>query len=56
MIHQDIYELVHYGTSHNLVDPVDRVYVTNKLLELFGLDGCEDILFAEKEMRPYCKG
>lgn len=52
MIHQDIYELVHYGTSHKLVDPADRVYVTNKLLELFGLDDCGEVSFAGDETRP----
>ena len=52
MIYQDIYELVHYGTSHNLVDPADRIYVTNKLLELFGLCDNEDVCFAGKETRP----
>ena len=52
MIHQDICELVHYGIGHNLVDSADRVYVTNRLLELFGLDAYEEVALSEKEVRP----
>lgn len=52
MIYQDIYELVHYGTSHNLVNSIDRVYVTNKLLELFELQGYEEVYFEGTPTRP----
>lgn len=38
MIHELINELVSYGCAHGLVEDADRIYVTNRLLELFGLD------------------
>ena len=37
-IEQLIARLVKYGEVTGLVDSVDRIYVTNRLLELFGLD------------------
>lgn len=37
MINRLINELVEYGIQKELVDTADRVYVTNRLLELFGL-------------------
>ena len=52
MINQDIYELIHYGTSHNLIEPADKVYVTNKILELFGLDNYGEVHFSGTEVRP----
>ena len=36
MINRLINELVQYGVRTKLVDNEDRVYVTNRLLELFG--------------------
>ena len=36
MINRLINELVQYGISNHLVEEDDRVYVTNRLLELFG--------------------
>lgn len=42
MIKKDICELVAYGMHHQLVDPIDKVYVTNQLLSLFQLDGYEE--------------
>jgi len=38
MINTYITELVNYAISNGLVDELDRVYTTNKLIELFGLD------------------
>lgn len=37
MINKLINELMEYGIESHLVDPADKVYVTNSLLELFGL-------------------
>ncbi len=37
-IEELIARLVKYGTVTELVDPSDRIYVTNRLLELFGSD------------------
>lgn len=41
MIYKLIDELVCYGVQNQLVDPVDEVYVKNRLLELFELDAYE---------------
>ena len=38
MINTYITELVNYGISKGLIDELDRVYVTNRLIEFFGLD------------------
>lgn len=38
MINTYITELVNYGISKGLVDELDRVYVTNRLIGFFGLD------------------
>lgn len=38
MINTYITELVNYGISEGLVDELDRVYVTNRLIGFFGLD------------------
>jgi len=38
MINTYITELVNYGISKGLIDDLDRVYVTNRLIEFFGLD------------------
>ena len=38
MINTYITELVNYGITNGLIDELDRVYTTNKLIELFGLD------------------
>ena len=37
MINKLINELVKYGMDSHLVEEDDKVYVTNRLLELFGL-------------------
>ncbi len=37
MINEYINELVAYGLNQGLVDPEDKVYVTNRLMELFQL-------------------
>ena len=38
MINTYITELVNYGLSKGLIDDLDRVYVTNRLIGFFGLD------------------
>ena len=38
MINTYITELVNYGISKGLIDDLDRVYVTNRLIGFFGLD------------------
>ena len=45
MIEQDIRKLVAYGLMTGLMEEEDKIYTTNRLLELFGLDeltGAED--------------
>ena len=37
MIHNLIHELVEYGMRSGLIDAADKIYVTNRLLELFRL-------------------
>lgn len=51
MIDRLIDELVCYGRSHELIDAADEIYVKNRLLELFGLDGYEASGFSG-EARP----
>ena len=38
MIQKSIAKLVQYGLNTGLIEPEDRIYTTNRLLELFGLD------------------
>ena len=45
MIQENILELVKYGLSTGLVDPEDKVYTINRLLELFQVDEIEDAVF-----------
>ena len=42
MIQERILELVEYGLVTGLVEPEDKGYTINRLLELFGLDELED--------------
>lgn len=41
-ISQNINRLLAYGVNNNLIDEADIIYTTNKLLELFKLDGLEE--------------
>lgn len=50
MIQQYISELIQYGRNHNLIEPADKTYVTNRLLEMFDLYDYEEVI-VEKE-RP----
>lgn len=42
MINQLILELVNYGIEKELVDPEDKIYVTNSLIDLFELNDYEE--------------
>ena len=52
MIQENILELVKYGLSTGLVDPEDKVYTINRLLELFQVDEIEDAVFEKVESLP----
>lgn len=49
MIQERILELVKYGLTTGLVNPEDKVYTINRLLELFAVDDIEDETFAKVE-------
>ena len=38
MITENIATLVNYGIAAGLIDETDKIYTTNRLLELFGLE------------------
>lgn len=42
MIQESIKKIVEYGLLTGLIEEEDRIYTTNRLLELFGLDELED--------------
>ena len=42
MIQKNIRKLVQYGLNTGLIEPEDKIYTTNRLLELFRLDELED--------------
>ena len=42
MIQKNIRQLVQYGLQTGLIAEADKIYTTNRLLELFGLDELED--------------
>lgn len=51
---QELYiqELVAYGIKRGLINPTDRVYTTNKLMELFRLSDCPEVPVEESKGRP----
>lgn len=49
MIQKRIRDLVSYGLNTGLIEPEDKIYTTNRLLELFGLDELEEL---EEETAP----
>lgn len=51
MIQERILELVEYGLVTGLVEPEDKGYTINRLLELFGLDELEDEVLEAYETR-----
>lgn len=54
MIQKNIRKLVQYGLNTGLIEPEDKIYTINRLLELFQLDDLEDsdeqITMAEDEL------
>lgn len=42
MIQKRIMQLIQYGLNTGLIEPEDRIYTTNRLLELFGLEEFEE--------------
>lgn len=52
MIEEYIHELVNYGMKHNLIDKADKVYVTNQLLDFFGLTDYPANFDSTSEERP----
>lgn len=53
MIQQLIQELVQYGTKNHLIDSSDRIYVTNRLLELFQISDyneAKEVIQAPREL------
>ncbi len=52
MIQEKILELTEYGLATGLIEPEDRRYTINRLLELFGLDEMEEAVEEEYAKRP----
>lgn len=52
MIQERILELTDYGMTTGLVEPEDRVYTINRLMELFQIDDIEDAVFEAYDKRP----
>jgi UDPglucose--hexose-1-phosphate uridylyltransferase len=52
MIYEDIATLVNYGIVSGLVDENDKIYTTNRLLELMGLDEYEEPINIPKITNP----
>lgn len=51
MIHTNIFELVNYGVDNGLIDSDDRVYVTNRILEVLHLKEYEESQSSTMENR-----
>jgi UDPglucose--hexose-1-phosphate uridylyltransferase len=52
MIYDNIAQLVNYGIVSGLVDENDKIYTTNRLLELFGLEEYEEPANLQKITNP----
>ena len=52
MIQENILDLVDYGLATGLVEPADKVYTVNRLLELFEVDDIEDNVFEAQNKKP----
>ena len=52
MIQENILDLVEYGLTTGLVEPADKIYTINRLLELFEVDDIEDAVFEAQEKKP----
>jgi UDPglucose--hexose-1-phosphate uridylyltransferase len=51
MIQENILALTEYGLVTGLVEPEDKVYTINRLMELFAVDDIEDAVFEAYEKR-----
>ncbi len=52
MIQEKILKLTDYGLATGLIQPEDKQYTINRLLELFQLDELEDAAVAAYEKQP----
>ena len=52
MIQENILKLADYGLATGLIEPEDRQYTINRLLELFELDELEDAVVKAHEKQP----
>jgi UDPglucose--hexose-1-phosphate uridylyltransferase len=52
MIQENILDLVSYGLATGLIEPDDRIYTINRLLELFEVDAIEDAVFEAHAQKP----
>ena len=52
MIQENILDLVDYGLETGLVEPADKAYTINRLLELFEVDDIEDAVFEAQGKKP----
>ena len=48
MITEKIVALTEYGLATGLIEPADRLYTINRLLELFGLDEPDEEAYQER--------
>ena len=52
MIQDNILDLVEYGLTTGLVEPADKIYTINRLLELMEVDDIEDAAFEAHAKQP----
>lgn len=52
MIQERILDLVDYGLATGLLDPADKIYTINRLLELFALDEIKEETILSHEKKP----
>ena len=52
MIQENILKLTDYGLATGLIQPEDKQYTINRLLELFALDELEDAAVQAHEKQP----
>ena len=52
MIQDNILDLVEYGLTTGLVEPADKIYTINRLLELMEVDDIEDVVFEAHAKKP----
>ena len=52
MIQENILKLTGYGLATGLIEPEDKQYTINRLLELFQLDELEDDVVSAYEKQP----